>query len=647
MFPRGPLVVAVSVVSAFAAPASGTQGVDTSYNVIFYVLDTVRADHFSLYGYERETTPFVDQLATEGMTWSGAHSSGTWTWPSVVSILTGVTVETHKVVDDALAMPSGYPNLAEILGTEGYSTHIFSSNPMLEPEGRARRHFQFSYVSARPDQELTDQIEGVIRDAGARPFFIHAQPIAAHSPYSCPSPFDSLFVDDEFYGGLGEVPQLTEDLDCRIGMRVHQVIDGILSMDWYVAQYDGLIAYMDDQIRQLFEMLEEEGLRENTLVVITSDHGEELAGDHGYYFCHVDHYEANTHVPLVLILPEAWQREHGQVRNVMIEDGNPDLIDLLPTTLEVLGLPIPGSVQGLSLIQTPEPWGSIDVGRAFRAIWDGRIKLIHRAPELVPSAGNELYNLADDPEERNDLADSLAGEAQRLEDTLLRIGLELDAIRYPQPTGTLFLSDIEDQAQVEGYFAFSKYSGSWTVVSENDTNKALGARIEMQAAPTSYLDFVALIVEPLWDYDLACRFALSEGTLSVQTRWIRWLDRGYRLHLNADGAQLLHCPVDGPSEELARAEIDISPDRWHELEFNSRGASITIIVDGQRIIHVPEANSEIWGSTYFAIPTDTGGEALVDDIRISRPRRAVHADLETALIGDASSQGRDNYRVGR
>ncbi len=390
-------------------------------------------------------------------------------------------------------------------------------------------------------------------------------------------------------------------------------------------------------------MLDEEGLRETTLVVITSDHGEQLAGDHGYYFCHVDHYEGNTHVPLILILPEAWQREFGPLRDVVIDEGNPDLIDLLPTTLDVLGLPALEEAQGSSLIQTPSPWGSIDTGRVFRSIWDGQVKLIHRASKLVHSENNELYDLADDPEEGNDLADSLTGEAQRLEDDLLRIGREMDAIRWRQPTDTLFSADLEDQAQVEGYITFSKYRTGWTVVSENDTNDALHGRVEMQPGPADYLDFAALIVEPLWDYDLACRFALGEGTLSVQTRWVQWLDRGYRLHLTADDAQLLRCNVGEPPEEVARVEMSISLEDWHELEWNSRGTSSTVTIDGQRIIRVPDDNQEMWGSTYFAIPTSTGGEAYVDDIRISRPRRVVQTDLDTARMGRASPRGRGNY----
>ncbi len=617
-----------AALAALAALPAGAHSLpDTPYNVIFYVLDTTRADHLSLYGYQRETTPFLDQLATEGVAWSSAHSSGTWTWPSVASMLTGLSVETHRVVEDALALPSTVPNLPSILADAGYDTHLLTSNPMLAPAGRAGCYFQHCSFTARPDQNLTDQIETIIRDPGARPFFIHAQPFAAHAPYDCPAPFDDLFVGDPFYGGLGDAP-LTSGRSCVAAMRDDQVIDGILSMDWYVAEYDGLIAYMDDQIRRLFVMLDEEGLRESTLVVITADHGEELHGDHNYYFCHIDHFEGNSRIPLLMIFPEDWQRRHGPARDLMLA-GNPDLADLLPTTLEVLGMAIPPGIQGRNLIHDPEPRASIQEGRAFRALVDGSMKLIHRAEDLDHSDNNKLFDLAVDPHEQHNLADSLTHETQRMEDDLLRVARALDAVRPPQPEGTILAVDFEDPIQNEGYVCISRFERAWAVVAENDTNHVIAARIGPHSGAIQYLASVAVITEPLWDYDLNCRFTLESGTLSVQTRWVQWFDRGYRLHLSAGGAQLLRNVARGFSEELARVPMTISPGDWHRLELRSDGHTVSVAIDGQSIIRVRDEIPQAWGGTHFAVPS-SGGAACVDDIVISRPATVIGTDLDLA-----------------
>lgn len=603
------------------SPVQGAGPDGEPYNVIFYVLDTTRADHFSLYGYGRNTTPFVDSIAKEGLAWANCTASSTWTWPSVASILTGLTVQTHKAFEEPLAIPSGFQVLPEMLAEKGYSTHLLSSNRMLQPVGRAGKHFQYHTMTTRPDQNLTDRMEAIIREPSARPFFIHAQPYAAHAEYLCPAPFDSMFVDDELYGGLGDVPKINPGGRCLGGIKSSLIIDDIMSMDWYVAQYDGLIAYMDYQIEQMFQMLEEEGLRENTLIVITSDHGEELAGDHNYYFCHTNHYQGNILVPLVMVLPESWQEEHGPLRDHFY-GGQPDLVDIMPTVLNVLGYEVPEEVQGRDLLVTPEPDASLGADQAGRTLMTPTLKLIQRARDIGPSLKNELYDLVNDPGETTDLAPTMVQRTEKLESKLLSATRKLDKVYAEQPVGTIYASDLNDPAETEGLISLEKYGPGegWAFSNESETNRVLAGQLSARPGGADYRAYAAIIAEPLWDYNLSCRFALSSGTLSVQTSWVQWFGQGYRLLITADGMQLVRYRINSSGETLAQADVTIPADEWQDLFVGNDGDSLTVELNGTQVFKVATGFlPDVWGTTYFSIPSTTGGVVYVDDISVSRP----------------------------
>ena len=252
----------VSVSSPVSMPTQEViQESTTPYNVLLYVIDTWRADHCGLYGYPRDTTPFIDSIAEEGVAWSGCRSASTWTWPSVVSLMTGLTLSTHKALERPLAVHPGWTTFSDVLEARGYSTQLITSNNLLDWEGRTADLYEQVIVTDRPDRRLHVTLDAALRDESIRPFFIHAQPYGPHTPYEAPSPFDSLFIDDSYYGALGDVPVINRSKSCTGGMSEAVMIDGITSMDWYVSQYDALIAYMDYQLSRTFQVLEEEGLR--------------------------------------------------------------------------------------------------------------------------------------------------------------------------------------------------------------------------------------------------------------------------------------------------------------------------------------------------------------------------------------------------
>ena len=614
--------IALACMVTLGTPALRAQELP-NYNVILYVLDTTRADHFGLYGYERNTTPFMDAIAEEGVFWTHPRSSSIWTWPAVVSMWTGMTAQTHKSLEASLSVHPGWDTLSEVLGENGYSTHFVTSNGVLYPVPLSDGLFDQVILTDRPDQNLTDALVSIVESPGERPFFIHAQPYAAHTPYIPPAPYDSLFIDDEFYGHLGDVPRINPGNDCIDGIKHYAAIDSILSMDWYVSQYDGLIAYMDDQVRQLFDTLEEQGLRENTLVIITADHGEELTGEHGRYFCHWDHYEGNIHVPLLLIPPGAFQAEHGPFEDIEVA-GHPEHIDLMPTILEMLDVPFAGTLQGRNLLVTPNPRGSISFSNVGSSMQKGNLKLIDRNPTIQNVYGLELYDLDADPGETINLAIDNPDLAMAEEAKLNQVYRTFNQVTpAPEPPGTLFESDLEDTLQTDEWFLLSKVDPliRWTFVTiEEDSveNRVLHGIVSHNDpnVPLNYRIMSRIVGPPRGAYAAEAMVRLLSGEVVVSICWSEWMYQGYRVVFGEDSFKVIRQTKGVPAVESAPIPFDFGTVDWRKVRVQTDGRFLEVFVDDVQVFSARERNAgEIWGSTVFAIPS-TGGEAVVDDIRI-------------------------------
>ena len=273
-----------------------------SPNVIVIVVDTLRADHLSSYGYERDTSPFMDSLAAGGVRFENAISPSSWTQPSHASMLTGrYTYEHHA---EAGPLDGTYPTIGEVMQANGYRTGAFSGNTLFftrrQGFGRGFLRFEDNYLSVQ-DAFLNSSVygflfdyyglrkalhyEGVptrriasgINDAALdwmdadleKPFFVFINYFDAHDPYTPPEPYRGKYASVSSPGGLinGFVERYHPDLTPE---QLQSEIDA----------YDGSISYVDDQIKILFDEIELRGLMEDTLVILTSDHGESL-GEHG------------------------------------------------------------------------------------------------------------------------------------------------------------------------------------------------------------------------------------------------------------------------------------------------------------------------------------------------------------------------------
>ena len=295
-------------------------------NVLFIVVDTLRADHLSCYGYARQTSPRLDRFAQEGALFENAYSTSSWTAPSHASLLTGRYPHEHGVeTKTPYALSDGrYPTLSEALRERGYRTAAFSANQFwfTRPMGFGRGfiHFEDFYQSLSDmalrtfygrafEQIVLRRLK--IEDLPARkrasdinhsvlrwvdrdqekPFFAFLNYMDAHDPYLPPEPYRHKFSRLPSPGGI-----INGRLD-----RYHPEMTSE-QMQGEIAAYDGAVAYVDEQIGQLMDELRGRGALDRTVVVVTSDHGESL-GERGFLLHANSLYRETIHVPLIIRYP--------------------------------------------------------------------------------------------------------------------------------------------------------------------------------------------------------------------------------------------------------------------------------------------------------------------------------------------------------
>ncbi len=400
-------------------------------NVVVIIVDTLRADHLSSYGYERQTSPFIDSLAAQGVRFETAIAPSSWTQPSHASMLTGrYTYETQA---ETQPLDDTYPTIAEVMQANGYRTGAFSANTLFftrrQGHGRGFLHFEDNYQSL-PDAFLNSSLYGFLFDfyglrralgyegvptrrlasdinraalnwidGGSQPFFVFMNYFDVHDPYTPPQPYRSKFASVPNPGGLinGFVERYSPSLTPE---QLQSEIDA----------YDGSIAYVDDQIKDLFGELEKRGLLENTIVIIASDHGESL-GEHGLLQHSASLYLPEIHVPLILWAP-------GRVPAGRSIETPVSLTSLPSTILALIGAtPQPFPAQPLTLLLNAEtPPADWRDPIAELAKMEGAAEInpsTHGAMKSVVGAemqyithetfGEELYNWRQDPQETNNL----------------------------------------------------------------------------------------------------------------------------------------------------------------------------------------------------------------------------------------------------
>ncbi len=384
-------------------------------NLIIVLVDTLRADHMSLYGYERPTTPFIDRFASDAVVFEHARSQANCTFPSVNSLLTSRYPEIFiRQEKGQLGIPENTPSIAEILKAQGYHTtavsasHIVRATPTeYNPNGGFDRGFD-SFVEgcrwrhgACVNKHVFNELD-IIEE----PFFLYVHYMEPHEHYQPPKRWEKRFAGE--YDGYDFIakgdPNPIAEMLYDDGPKLDITENDIQHL---VDLYDDEILYFDGVFRRLVRNLKERGLLDHTLIVFAADHGEEFM-EHG----HVKHcrglWNTLTHVPLVLRIPgvDGGQRISPAVQN----------LDVVPTVLDYLGIESDGfGLEGVSLrplIEDREPtqiFAFADSGK-YRTVDDGRW---HFILDGVDSSAT-FYDLRTDPLEQHDLSAGGGREVGRL-----------------------------------------------------------------------------------------------------------------------------------------------------------------------------------------------------------------------------------------
>ena len=290
-------------------------------NIILIVIDCLRADHVGYFGYTRNTTPYLDELAKSGVVFKNAYSNAPWTKPSVVSMLTSLLPNEHGAVNYNDALPDEYVTLGEIMGKLGYETLFFNGgNPWIKQKFNIPQGFQIQYHAISRAEELTDNFLSVIRETNKK-FFAYLHYMDAHVPYH-QNRYTLMYTtsnNDDFVPGSITYSKVEQSM--RSGKLTAQ------AKEYLEALYDGQVRYVDMNIHRVMNFLKEQGLLDNTLIIITSDHGEEF-WDHGNFEHGHSLYNELLKVPLIIT---GRNLTHKKI------DDNIRLIDIAPTVVELAG----------------------------------------------------------------------------------------------------------------------------------------------------------------------------------------------------------------------------------------------------------------------------------------------------------------------
>ncbi len=273
-------------------------------NIVFVTVDALRADHLSCYGYKRITSPNIDKLAGEGVSFLNFFATSCTTQHATPALFTGkylgvyslevLTKSFNNVLDDK------FTTLAEYLKGFNYETAAFLENVHLRSGTGFEQGFNTYKDFSGNAQSITDKVITFLKNyRSKKPFFIWVHYVDVHSPYFSPEDPIGLFAGDSLYKEGNEILKLNLDDNSspyRSKGYIPKIVfrKGHYSLNYYIACYDAAIRYVDFHIGRLLKNVDK-----NTLIIVTADHGESL-GEHDTYFHHENLYDEALHVPLII-----------------------------------------------------------------------------------------------------------------------------------------------------------------------------------------------------------------------------------------------------------------------------------------------------------------------------------------------------------
>jgi arylsulfatase A-like enzyme len=402
-------------------------------NVIFITVDTLRADHLGCYGYPRQTSPAIDELAKTSIVFDRCVSQATSTMASHASMFTSLYPPSHGVATNAAALSPDIPSLIRVFADNGYYTGaIISSIIVRSPFGLNQGFQEYdeelgdpelnreAYRERRADATTNAAIEWLRRNKGKKVFlWIHY--IDPHGPYYPPEEYRTMFVNDEWYEKMRELPIAPSDF-VRNAIPHYQALFDIRDPAYYISQYDAEIRFTDDQLGRLFSFMGDAEWMSRTITVLTSDHGETLTEREHPFFHGTRTYDEQAVIPLIMHFPDI--TAHSRITEQVMA------IDIVPTILDKLGLAHSFPVHGRSLMSLIRSQGAYtekpavifsDHGSEFYEFQVGAQKSITtrewKYTQNSWDGSEELYDLKTDPAEKF----NLAGNEAEMKNTLRKM----------------------------------------------------------------------------------------------------------------------------------------------------------------------------------------------------------------------------------
>jgi arylsulfatase A-like enzyme len=447
-------------------------------NLLLISLDTLRADHLGSYGYTRPTSPTLDRFAAEGVRFAQAMSQSPWTTPAHMSLFTSLYPTAHQVnrsvrrtikimagKDRQHALAQSVTTLPELLRANGYHTLALTGGAtMTGVLGFAQGFDVYREDATKLTRDVGVTLGNWINTFGRDPFFLFLHTFEVHTPYTRLTFAAPLLSDDQRAELLALVrPRPAHEwFDLNNQLMTYLREHGLFRREVTEALYDGGIRAADDFLAGLFTSLQHRGLYDETLIIIFSDHGEELGEhnpEHIYGIHGTSMYDLMIRVPLLMRLP-------GRLRAGTVVEQQIELIDVAPTVLDLLGMAAPRTMQGTSL--TPLIDGA--TGRAkdwalseatsegdelkslrtedFKYVMAGQVRDGNRSGVPPVIKREMLYDLRADPDERQPIVDR-----ERM--TAMRARLEALLRSIPagaQPAEQAFLDpDVSERLRALGY----------------------------------------------------------------------------------------------------------------------------------------------------------------------------------------------------
>jgi len=377
--------------------------------VIVYLVDTLRADHTMPYGYARKTTPELLKFAADAVLFENGIAHASWTKPSVASLMTSRLPSRHRAVQLRDPLDSGQVTLAEMLDGRGFATGAVIANSVIYAAD-SNFHQGFDVFAGLHGEEgrrsklvdtrlVVDKALEFLDSRRGLPTFLYVHTMDPHVPYAPPVPFDTMFDPKPLpdHPGVDPRTDFKEPLD----------------RERLIAQYDGDIAYGDQQFGRFIDELKKRGVYDDALILFVSDHGEEFQ-DHGGWLHGRSVFDELVRVPLIVKF--AGRQGAGSRIPQMVA-----LSDLLPTVLEACGMPVPDPpaiigrpLQGVAFAKVPEQTVVSEIshrGFVSSGIRTGQAKYIRR---FSPQADELYFNLVKDPKEQTNLMAENPPGARRL-----------------------------------------------------------------------------------------------------------------------------------------------------------------------------------------------------------------------------------------